>query len=135
MTAERGASLYDVADGYARPVVSLKVFGPVHCANGGLSDRFDTAFLFGPDIEPGQIDPRQIDQAVRAVYRERLGLVHLEPVVRPEGAVGPMFGGCYADGDSRLSDEIRRVTGGMWFYGAVAVHDRFEGVAQYASHS
>lgn len=45
---------------------------------------------------------------------------------RPANAAGPMFGGCYvATSDSRFSDEVERIVGGR-FYGAVALHDRFE---------
>jgi hypothetical protein len=43
-----------------------------------------------------------------------------------DGVVGPMFGGNYAaTSDSRFREAIEKITGGS-FYGAVAIHDRYE---------
>ena len=50
-------------------------------------------------------------------------------VVQPEGMVGPMMGGNFAHtSDSRFREAVG-------FYGAVAVHDRYETVAQYEALS
>ncbi len=101
--------------------------------NGGVSahhDRLTVVNVTGP-FEPNYDAP-----AVALVDGPR-GSKHLAPVifdgthwqeVRPQGHVGPMHGGNYATGDSRLSDALG-------FYGAVAIHDRFETVAEYEALS
>jgi hypothetical protein len=48
--------------------------------------------------------------------------------------VGPMFGGNYADGDSRMDEAVRELTGAK-FYGAVPIFDRYETTAEYEAHT
>ena len=50
------------------------------------------------------------------------------------GMVGPMFGGNYADGDSRMDEAVRALTGAK-FYGAVPIFDRYETPAEYEAHT
>lgn len=112
------------------------------CTNGGLSGRCDrltvvnAAGPFDPtdDMPAVLIDShgRGIVRAVPARYDEGAGQWVPD---RPDGAVGPMFGGNYlAASDSRFRKLCERLTGGS-FYGAVAIHDRFETPEQYEALS
>jgi hypothetical protein len=52
----------------------------------------------------------------------------------PGTGAGPTMGGAYAGStDSRFTESIKDITG-RHFYGAVAVHDRFETRAAHRSH-
>ncbi len=56
------------------------------------------------------------------------GAVSLRPLTVPvgrQGDVGPMVGGNYAVGDRAFNEAVERLLGTK-FYGAVAIHDRFE---------
>jgi hypothetical protein len=143
------AGFYDVAEGYTKPIVTLDVmrrFGSTDCTNGGISSHFNTLLLFPAETQIAEIDPRQRPCAVRINVRIIGGPVYsIEPVDRRHQlAVGPMMGGNYAaTSDSRFASEARRVAVAElikngWpdprpdrFYGAMAVHDRFETQAQY----
>ena len=60
-------------------------------------------------------------------------LVLAEPVKWVHNAdkkVGPSNGGNYATGDSRFNREVERITGSP-FYGAIAIHDRYDTVEHY----
>lgn len=101
-------------------------------SNGGVSSRFDEVTLVGPEFT-GPFEPTESAPPLRLVKRV-LGsgrvLFHFEPLAKPLGAVGPMFGGAYvASSDSRFTEAVE----GM--YGAVPLHDRFETPAQYESLS
>ncbi len=56
----------------------------------------------------------------------------------PDGGndmIGPMAGGTFAEtSDSRFGRAIRKITG-TDFYGALAIHDRYETYSQYESLS
>jgi hypothetical protein len=147
-TTRRGASRYDVAEGYVKPLDELSVYRSAPTpgfeyndyTNGGVTGRADKLFLFAKGTTLDQIDPRQRDQAVEVEVRMIGGpVVSLVPIYTPRARngralVGPMFGGNFAHGHGALRDEITR-TGGGRFYGAVAVHDRFETTEQYAALS
>lgn len=102
---------------------------------GGLSSRYGALTVVNVD---GPFDPTPERPAV-ALVDGPLGTKRLVPVlgsdeegwqmVQPQGHVGPMMGGNYAGtSDSRWG----RAVG---FYGAVAIHDRYETVERYAQLS
>lgn len=94
------------------------------CSNDGISRYCTEATLVGDDI-PGIFEVKPERPAVR-LESHYPGIVRLVPVEQPAGRAGPMFGGAYAaSSDARFSEAVERLTGSK-FYGAVAVHDRFE---------
>ena len=89
------------------------------CTNGGISSKFTELTLINV---PGPFDPTP--NAPAAVL-ESGASARIVPVFKPEGTLGPMFGGNYAaSSDSRF----RKAAG---IYGAVAIHDRFETPEMY----
>lgn len=69
-------------------------------------------------------------RTVRAVPAVKESGVWVEATVA-ERPIGPMAGGTYiATSDSRFSELVREITGGD-FYGAVALHDRYEDQETY----
>lgn len=110
------------------------------CTNGGVSGSRDTMLVVNV---PGPATAKGAGVALKLVDGPR-GTKHLVPVVYDgkdgdgedtwveidiDGFVGPMFGGNYAGtSDSRFGEAVG-------FYGAVAIHDRFETVAQYEALS
>jgi hypothetical protein len=120
---------------YVTPICTVDLFGCYQCSNGGLSSRHQTAYLYPAGTLPSEIDPAKLDQAVEIKVRNIGGLVlHLQPINEPVNAaklIGPMMGGYYgATSDSRFSAEAERLSG-QRFYGAMALHDRWETQAQY----
>lgn len=113
------------------------------CSNGGLSGRVDTVTIvnaegpFEPDEHAPAVllrkGPMGTVNAVPAEWESTVGKERGWVAERPSGRVGPMMGGAYiATSDSRLREALNRL--GAGFYGAVALHDRFETSAQYASY-
>jgi hypothetical protein len=105
--------------------------------NGGLSAKHDEVTVVNVD---GPFEPTEDRPAVMLVNHVR-DIVSLVPAKkdengawvpdRPDGLVGPMMGGNYATtSDSRFASAIEKLVGHR-FYGAVAVHDRFETPEQY----
>jgi hypothetical protein len=91
------------------------------CTAGGISSKFNKLTIINVD---GPFDPTPDAPAV-VLENGPLNSMRIVPVFKPEGAVGPMFGGNYAaSSDSRVRDAIG-------FYGAVAIHDRFESPEMY----
>lgn len=90
---------------------------------GGLSSKHNIICVVNAD---GPFDPSKEWPAFELVPNHG-DSVALKPVMdTPKGAVGPMAGGNYgATHDSRFSEAIEGITG-LGFYGAVAIHDRFE---------
>lgn len=119
------------------------------CTNGGVSARCDELTLVGTTDHDGNLKPLPEGSQVFEATEEApavalcviLGVrsVHLRPVEQPEGMAGPMMGGNYAaTSDSRFSRAVEAAmvdaTGDasrFRFYGAVAVHDRFDTWADY----
>lgn len=109
------------------------------CSNGGLSSRVDTVTIVNAE------GPFKPDEHAPAVLLQKgpMGTVNAVPVTafgegwaldRPGGGVGPMMGGAYiATSDSRFREKVDNLLDGSGFYGAVALHDRFETAAQYAA--
>lgn len=97
------------------------------CTNGGLSGQYKDICVVNAD---GPFEPD--DQTPAFKLEENYGgSIKLVPVDQPEGVCGPMFGGNYgATSDSRFGEKIEEITGSR-FYGAVAIHDRFETWEQY----
>jgi len=119
---------------YANPafLCYLSVLSPGYdCTNGGVSGGGQKRLaLYRADAKPETI--ANVEPAVK-VSTNALGQPIIVPFHGgPVGAIGPMFGGNYATGDSRLGQEIERVTGRR-FYGALCIHDRFETPALYRS--
>lgn len=106
-------------------VLGLYVYGnPTFrgCAAGGWTEEHDELFDAGPD---GCWEVEESDPALFDLVRGPLGSIHLRPRNGGSGA-GPMMGGSYAGTcDSRFSRMCEELAGHPW-YGAVAVHDRYE---------
>lgn len=67
----------------------------------------------------GPFDPMPDAPAAR-LSTNALGDPIIVPIDKPDGAIGPMMGGTFAHtSDSRFSAATK-------FYGAVAIHDRYE---------
>lgn len=101
---------------YTRAAVFRTAIGD--CTNGGITASEATIFIID---ENGQALKREPDP--RLVFQAQVveGLMTLIPTFKPEGTVGPMFGGNLAMAD-RSSIVYR-------------VHDRFETPKQYADLS
>lgn len=103
------------------------------CSNGGISGRCDEVVcvnIAGPS-EPDVNRPPVL--LVAGAYPGIARCVPFEDDSRPLHGVGPMMGGCYvATSDSRFTEKVEEIVGGR-FYGAVALHDRYETTEQYAS--
>lgn len=94
-------------------------------SNGGLSSKFDEVVLIDlDDYEHVSDTPENAVLLVKRTYGDRT-IYHLEPVHVPEGMVGPMAGGSYAASAGTIPGLPYE------FYGALALHDRFETQAQY----
>lgn len=100
------------------------------CTLHGVSSRFKELCLVNAD---GPFEPREDRPAVlmQNHYRNCLRIVPAKKVgdewVAIDGpGIGPMFGGNYgATSDSRFGELCSKLLG-QDFYGAVAIHDRFE---------
>lgn len=118
------------------------------CTNGGVSGRDGVVGLCLVNV-PGPFEPSDRYPAALLVGGPG-GTVNIVPAeadwgdyetdpaefhpVRIDGSVGPMNGGNYAgSSDSRFDEAVQKILGHR-FYGAVAIHDRFETAAQYASY-
>ena len=72
----------------------------------------------------------------RFVWRDAFGY-HLEPVDQPEGMIGPMANGVYAQIDRMVREKLAKAKG-IEEYAVpelMRVHDRFETQAQYEAQS
>ena len=68
----------------------------------------------------------------RFVWRDAFGY-HLEPVDQPEGMIGPMYGGVYAEIDRMVIEKLAKAKG-IEEYAVpelMRVHDRFETQEMY----
>jgi hypothetical protein len=103
------------------------------CTLGGISSRAIALCLVNVD---GPFDPSESAPAAMLVKGNLRGTVRIVPAVKVEISSGdmpeyttpgrPMMGGNYAaTSDSRFSDACEKITGAT-FYGAVAIHDRYE---------
>lgn len=99
------------------------------CTGGGVSGKNDRFILVGEGLD-GIFEVDDDTPALKLVVRWRgtdNEYIHCEPVgERPEGSVGPMFGGNYvSSSDSRVRDVCKY---------PIPVHDRFETQEQYDSN-
>lgn len=96
------------------------------CSNGGISSRVDKVTIVNAD---GPFEPSEDAPAVELVAEKHFewATIRAVPVDAPEDRRnGPMMGGAYvATSDSRFREAIERLIG-HGFYGAVALHDRWE---------
>jgi hypothetical protein len=121
--------------------LTLHIYKPGYgdCSNGGISGRCDEVVCVNID---GPSEPDENRPPVLLVGGAIPGIARCVPAAEhlgiwgqawPDG-VGPMMGGCYVStSDSRFSEKVEEIVGGR-FYGAVALHDRYETAKQYASH-
>jgi hypothetical protein len=96
--------------------------------NGGVSSRATRLCVVNV---PGPFEPSADVPGVELVSHVR-GCVSLVPTSETDARMGsrdyagPMMGGNYAGTcDSRFNDKVRKLLG-QDFYGAVAIHDRFD---------
>ena len=111
-------------------------------SNGGVSERVDQLTLVNVE---GPSEPTE-DAPAAMLLPNAMRTVRVIPALRvndgwvPLGAtgdktVGPMAGGAYvASSDSRFSEAVEKLLGHT-FYGAVALHDRYETPEQYRTLS
>lgn len=102
----------------------------------GYADRLCLVNVDGP-FEPGVDAPAAILEShmpgILRIVPAGLGCNGYVPV-RHSVRIGPMMGGNYAaTSDSRFGDACFRIIGHR-FYGAVAIHDRWESQEQYNSY-
>lgn len=111
--------------------LSLSVYSnPMYrkCANGGWSESHDELYV-ACEYGPWEVDDDS--PALFDLVAGPFGTIHLEPHNKPVGMAGPMMGGNYAGtSDGRFSSMCQELVGSQW-YGAVAVHDRFETWVEY----
>lgn len=115
-------------------------------SNGGLSSRVDYVTVVNA---PGSSEPNEEAPAVMLVRGAYPGLVRMVEAELLDGRspngpdwaerksatlIGPMFGGCYVACNGSLASLVEAITGAP-FYGAVALHDRWETTAEYAAMS
>ena len=113
--------------------VSVYRWGLGDCTNGGKSAGVGSLCVVNVS---GPFNPRPELPAFELVEGPGgRGHAILRPVeAKKPGMVGPMFGGNYADGDSRMDEAVRALTGAK-FYGAVPIFDRYETPAEYEALS
>ena len=116
--------------------VYTKSGGDHDSTNGGISSEFTTFCVMNVE---GPFEPKSNCPPVLLVTGElsiTRGIVKIVPAVKNESGVyvplkranacGPMFGGNYAStSDSRFTKACEKLMNTR-FYGAVAIHDRFE---------
>ena len=99
------------------------------CANGGVSERYDSLYVACPEgnYEVEDTNPRLVKLEANA-----FGTIKAVPLAKVKAnEVGYMFGGSYiSTSDSRFSDMCEQLLGHP-FYGAVALHDRTETYEEY----
>jgi hypothetical protein len=96
-------------------------------SNGGLSSRVNEVTVVNVD---GPFEPTEDRPAVLLVEGNARGTVKVVPAL--EGGdgwtawPGSMMGGCYvATSDARFTQAVEDLLG-ISFYGAIALHDRYE---------
>lgn len=95
----------------------------------GISDRVDEIVIVGAGID--EIFEATPTRPAFKLTSHMRGVVTLVPVDAPKGMIGPMMGGNFANtSDSRVGRAVEKLLG-QSFYGAIAIHDRFETQAQY----
>ena len=103
--------------------------------NGGVSGRLDEIDVFSADATDEEIaewcfnHDKRIEDACRLNKRMLWGekAYYIEPVVRPKGQIGPMFGGNYADtSNATWGDMLGEKCGRV-----LPIFDRFETQEMY----
>lgn len=101
--------------------------------NGGISGRYNE-IMVPCDRGPFDVDPMTCENLFRIERGPAFAhTLHLVPYNKPQGMVGPMFGGNYATAsDSRWGEMLASYFGDFYRYNNVlAIHDRFETSKQY----
>ncbi len=103
--------------------------------NGGISNRLDEIEVFSAESTKEEIQAwcekagKRIEDVCRLNKRMLWGEKHytIEPVVKPRGVCGPMFGGNYAcTSDSTWAEMLGERVGRP-----LPIHDRFETQEMY----
>ncbi|MGF6996773.1 hypothetical protein [Paraburkholderia sp. GAS32] len=100
----------------------------IDCTMDGISSKADQLCIVNV---PGPFNPSDTIPAAMLVKGNALGTVQIVPAVKPgnewiETRRNACMGGNYgASSDSRFNEAVEKLIGGT-FYGAVAIHDRFE---------
>lgn len=103
-------------------IVSIYRHASRDCTNGGVSSKVNGLCLTNVD---GPFTPNDEYPAAR-LESHYSGILRIVPEAKSAGT-GPMFGGNFAaTSDDRFSRKCEQLSGGR-FYGAVAIHDRWEG--------
>lgn len=94
----------------------VDVFRSAHdCTNGGITSKHNSFWLL--DVDESEPAQSKIP-CLRVCYRPQFGF-HVEPLIMPQGMIGPMFGGNFVwTSDSRFTEKYGK--------GPLKVHDRFE---------
>lgn len=94
------------------------------CSNGGATQGASMGVLVGPGIP--EIFPETEERPAFRLEKHYPGCARLIPINIPAGKAGPMFGGAFGHtSDARFTEAVEDCLG-QQFYGAVAIHDRFE---------
>lgn len=111
--------------------LTFDILRPAHgadCTNHGLSGKV-TEITVVDDTLPKLTTPSARAPEFKVVRRNLFGGVylHLEPVDRPVGAVGPMFGGNFAYTSDSRGRKVAEYP--------LPIHDRFETKEEYERFS
>lgn len=129
MAAKKKETQKETLKGIPMSIYVDAMYGPCRVASappgsGSLTlfGRLKEVTLVGVGVDGKPIDPvfDATPERPAVEIRKRGNSISVVPVDQPKGMVGPMMGGAYVGG----SDS--RITQAFGFYGAVALHDRFE---------
>jgi hypothetical protein len=122
--------------GLTASIYANKEPGYENCSNNGISSFFNQVCIMNAE---GPSSPRSGCPAV-IIQSHVPGIVRAVPAELKDGewvefkfehCVGPMSGGAFIHtSDSRFGELIEKLTGAR-FYGAVALHDRYESTEDY----
>lgn len=95
------------------------------CANGGVSEHYDELLIVGEGIP--EIFSAREGEPVLKLEKGPMNTVRakLLPEFAPEGKCAMSGGAFVSTTDSRFSEAIEKLLG-HGFYGAIALHDRYE---------
>lgn len=97
--------------------------------NNGISSKFDELIVIGEDVPKRYKGNEDNSNVLKIVKRTLFGseYLHAEPVNKPAGVVGPMFGGNFIDVTGSMYGDVSKYP--------IAIHDRFETVKEYETYS
>lgn len=130
--------------GLTADIFTTPLYVKSNCSNGGISSRFHEVAVMNPPLAKLPFEPHETRPAVLLKPGAYAGIIIAVPAVfdaelelwvpEKRNGVSPMFGGAYiGSSDARFTDAIEHILrcspcgSTVRFYGAVALHDRFEG--------